>query len=57
MRYRIYAGLCVVFLLVLMTVIYRTLDEMGWQFALGALFAAAIYQLGYYCKTGTHYGP
>jgi len=39
------------------TVIYHFLDDMGWQFALGVLFGAAVYQVGFYFRTGEHYGP
>lgn len=42
---------------VLMGVIYHFLNEMGWQFALGALFGAAVYQIGYYAKHGFWFGP
>jgi len=37
--------------------VYKFLGEMGWQFALGVLFGAVVYQIGYYLKTGEHYGP
>jgi 4-hydroxybenzoate polyprenyltransferase len=42
---------------VLMGVIYHFLNEMGWQFALGALFGATVYQIGYYAKHGFWFGP
>lgn len=52
---RMYAALVLTVFFILIAVIYRFLGEMGWQFALGVLFGACVYQLGYYCKTGRSY--
>lgn len=54
---KLHAFITVSVMAVLIGIIYHWLNEMGWQFALGVLFGTVVYQVGYYCKTGTFYGP